>query len=129
MHKTFFLRNFLRFGIRKNPFKIFKTTNLKKKLFLAGSVLIANTTFSLARIIFFDEPKEDVQQKPPEIQKKMEGLSKLVKVFCYINLEKIKKVLIFSMSSDLLKILKKVKLMKYKNINIFFQTKVFFSIL
>ena len=81
MNKASFFRNFLRFGKKINPIGVARSFNFRKKIILAGSLLIANATYRFSRIIFFDEPKDDEEQKNLENNKKIEGLSKLVKVF------------------------------------------------
>ena len=86
MNKASFLRNFWRFGKKISGFRAAKTFNFNKKIVLAGSLLFANATYRFSRIIFFDEPKDDEEHKNLENKKKIEGLSKLVKVLCLIKM-------------------------------------------
>lgn len=83
MNKASFFRNFWRFGKKIGGFRAAKTLNFNKKIVLAGSLLIANTAYRFSKIIFFDEPKVDEEQKNLENRKKIEGLSKLVKVLLF----------------------------------------------
>ena len=83
MQKTFTLRHLFRFrNAFLNKFKIPMKKPLKKKLIITTAILMANSTFFFGKNVFFDEPKsnDNVENKLTEHQKKLQSLSKLVKV-------------------------------------------------
>ena len=88
MQKAFTLKCFFRFkNSFINKFKIPSNKPLRKKILLTTAILFANSTYIIGKKIFFDEPKDhenEIQPADDERQKKIQGLSKLTKVFILI---------------------------------------------
>lgn len=84
MLKTLKFRRLLGFGNSfVNRLKLSLKKPLRKKILLASTIIFAHTTLIFGQTIFFDEPKEEIDEeikKKNELKKKIESLSRLVKV-------------------------------------------------